>query len=87
MDLLILFGQRKESYAGEYAPEPLACWSEYERDENPEGYAADIERKQAEAKVSGFISTRVVVVSVDQDAIRDYLVGHLHLKASRVRPG
>lgn len=35
MKLFVLFGQRKESYPGEYAPEALACIDECGMDENP----------------------------------------------------
>ena len=42
MKLFILFGQRKQRYDGEYAPEALLCWDEFSVDANPEGFAAEI---------------------------------------------
>lgn len=59
MKLHVLFAQRKERYPGEYAPESLACMTEYEQDENPEYLPAE----QAKAEASGeFRSTAVVTL-------------------------
>ena len=68
MKLHILFGHRAERYAGEYAPEPLICWSEHEVDENPEGFAKDIESTTA-ARNHEFAVIRLVNVNVDGDRI------------------
>ena len=57
--LHVLFAQRKERYHGEYAPESLACMTEYGQDENPEYLPAE----QAKAEASGeFRSTAVVTL-------------------------
>lgn len=68
MNLHILFGQRKQSYAGEHAPEPLLCWSEYEIEENPEGFDQEVLEKTKKAE-SDFSAVRLIVVEVDQDKI------------------
>lgn len=68
MNLHILFGHRKESYPGEHAPEPLLCWSEFEVDENPDGYDADVLRTLQERAID-FEVTRLILVRVDADAI------------------
>ncbi len=74
MKLLVLFGQRKESYDGEHAPEALACWTEYDAEGNPEGWEAAV----AEGKKtygSDMITYRVIEVWVNQAQIRDLLIG------------
>ena len=68
MKLHILFGHRKESYEGEYAPEPLLCWSEHEVQENGEGFADEVERTLA-ARGKDFQRTQMFVVRVDEDTI------------------
>ena len=73
MVLYTLFGQRKETYHGEYGPEVLVCWDEFCVDENPEGWDEAV--AEAEAKYAKeFISFRVIKVQVDGDMIRDILV-------------
>lgn len=73
MDLYILFGQRKESYDGEYAPEALLCWTEYDVDGNGEGWETALaETKKANA--AHMVAMRVVRVSVNQDKIRHLLL-------------
>ncbi len=72
MKLHILFGQRKQRYDGEHAPEPLLCWSEYEVDENPGGFeeACDRIRREKESEFSAF---RLILVGVDGDRIERLL--------------
>lgn len=73
MKLYILFGQRKESYEGEHAPEALVCWEEYAVDGNIEGF--DLAVSEAKAKYGPDMSSmRVIKIDVDQDRIRDLLV-------------
>jgi hypothetical protein len=74
MYLHILFGQRKESYSGEYAPEALLCWTEYDIEENQAGFDRAVEIAQAEAKRDGFISTKMIQVQVNQAGIRALLL-------------
>lgn len=80
MKLFVLFGQRKESYEGEYAPEALLVWDEYMVDDNFEGYekaVADEKNKSA-----GWMQTmRVVTLEVNQDTIREMLIGEPIVKA------
>ena len=59
----VLMGQRKESYAGEYAPEALAVISDEGMDDNPD-YMADT---HAEHKSSGEFEN-LVVFSFQLDA-------------------
>lgn len=68
MKLHILFGHRKESYEGEFEPEPLLCWSESEVDENPEGFAEDVEKTLLE-RGKDFERTRMFTVRVNGEAI------------------
>ena len=68
MKLHILFGHRPELYAGEHAPEPLLCWSEYEVEDNPDGYEEAIKEALAE-RSKDFAATRLFIVHVDDDAI------------------
>lgn len=72
MELHILFGQRKESYPGEYGPEVLVCWDEFCIDENPEGFHEAVEKARKEYE-SSFTSMRVVVVKVDGSKIKQLL--------------
>lgn len=74
MILYVLFGQRKESYEGQYAPEVLACWDEFSADENPGGWEQACEEAIASCGDDMF-STRVVHVRVNGDKIRNLLVG------------
>ncbi len=67
MKLHILFGQRKQSYEGEYAPEVLTCWDEYAVDENPEGYEADIAKMRE--KYGSEMSAMEVIIKIDGDKI------------------
>lgn len=64
MNLHILFGQRKQSYDGEYAPEALVCWTEHDIEENPEGFDQAVLEATEKAK-DDFSATRVIVVSVN----------------------
>ena len=68
MKLHILFGHRAERYPGEYAPEPLLCWSQCEIDDNPAGFEEDVERIVA-TQGKDFAVTRMFVVNVDEDQI------------------
>ena len=72
MNLHILFGQRRQSYDGEFAPEPLLCWSAYEIDENPEGYDGAVEAAQKKAE-KDFSSTQVFIIKVDGEKIAKIL--------------
>lgn len=62
MKLHIIFGQRHETYDGEYAPEVLDCWDESSLDENHEGFEASLEAAEGN---KDFRAVRVVVVKID----------------------
>ena len=68
MRLSILFGQRKEHYEGEYAPEALLVWDEYARDYNPEDFDEALEKAKAE-QGDGMQAFKVIDIEVDQDKI------------------
>ena len=73
MDLYILFGQRVERYAGEYSPEPLLCWSEYDVDENEDGFEKACEEERAKHGKE-FAAFQVIKVAVSQSKIRQLLL-------------
>jgi hypothetical protein len=73
MDLFILFGQRKEAYDGEHAPEALLCWTEFDVDENNEGWNKAVDEAKKEYAAS-MTATRVIRVSVDQARVRRLLL-------------
>src|ERR1700677_3385044 len=73
MDLHILFGQRKEQYDGEHTPEALLCWTEYDIEENAEGWDIAVAATK-ETNAANMMAMRVVRVAVDGDKIRSLLV-------------
>ena len=66
MKLHILFGQREEVYAGQYAPEALVCWDEFSVDGNPGVFEYECEEYLKEHE---FTATKVILVEVDGDEI------------------
>lgn len=68
MKLHILFGHRHELYVGEHAPEPLLCWSEFEVEENPDGFEAAV-KETLTARSKDFAATRLFAVHVDDDLV------------------
>ena len=72
MDLHILFGQRKEHYHGEFAPEALVCWDDATIDENPDGFENACEAARQKHQ-SEFVAFRVIPIRVDGDKIRQIL--------------
>jgi len=69
-DLYVIFGQRKEHYPGEYAPEALDVADECTMEENPEWL---LERLQEHRKVSDWEAVEVVKISVPLDPIMQIL--------------
>lgn len=70
MKLFILFGQRAEEYAGQYAPEVLLCWDEFCIDENPDGWTEAVDKEKAKALDSkDFTSVRIITVDIDGNKI------------------
>lgn len=73
MDLHILFGQRKESYEGEHAPEVLLCWTEYDVEENGAGWDEAC-TKATEENAGHMHAIREIRVTCDGDQIRRLLI-------------
>jgi len=73
MTIFVLFGQRKEDYPGQFAPEALEVISCYGQEENPEF----LEEKLAEyTKTEEFMGLRICEVSIgSQDRLRHLLIG------------
>lgn len=68
MQVRLLFGQRKEQYPGEYAPELMEAWDEYTLDDNWEGW----EEAKAAAIASwgdDLVAAREIVINIADDAI------------------
>lgn len=70
MDLLVLIGQRKERYEGEYSPEAIAVIDAIGNDENPD-YMSE---QQAEARDSGdFAALAVLRIRVPGGVVTEKL--------------
>lgn len=67
-DVRILWGQRKESYPGEYGPEVMLAWDEYCLDDNWDGWEAE-KARVIETWGDDLHAAREMVVSVPDDAI------------------
>ena len=84
MLLYVLFGQRKENYDGQYGPEALAICDEFVYDEaafGDEEHPFDKDCRETQEKLKGeFQAMRLLGVNVDQDYIREQLVGPPKLK-------
>lgn len=73
MKLHILFGQRKEDYPGQYAPEALEVMDEYGYDENGEWLQNKLEEYWGHNE---FVSLKIIEVDVGStEALRGLLVG------------
>ena len=81
MRIHVLFGQRKEDYDGQYAPEALLAWDEYSREDNYDGFEEAVEN---EKKTVGdqMTAMRVIDLEVDGDKIRRLLIGTPVVKAT-----
>jgi len=83
MKLHILFGQRKCSYDGEYAPEALDVADEYAMEDNPEWLPG----KRVEYDKQGdFESVAVLIVKVPNGAIDGALSPKVHEANAEVVP-
>ena len=81
MKLYVLFGQPKERYEGEFAPEPCLCWSEFEADENPDGFEEACTQARQNKEFQAFVLT---TVKVDSDAIRNLMLAPHSLGSAEV---
>lgn len=66
----VLFGQRKETYKGEYCPEALAVMTEYDDDENPDYLTEQLAKYEASNE---FESLKVVDIDVAHRDIMNIL--------------
>lgn len=79
MIIKVIFGQRRCSYEGEYAPEALAVIDEYGDYENPEYLIREFENAQASMDYIG-----LAVVEIE---IRDDQLDRILLPAKNPIPG
>lgn len=70
MKLFVLYGQRKCSYAGEYAPEALACIDENGESDNPDYL---VEQKAKYEASEEFDSLAVIEMDFDGQVVEDAL--------------
>lgn len=70
MKLHILFGQRKENCPGEYAPEALACSTEYDFDDNPDYLSSELVKQTATGE---FESVRIVDLEINGAKLMEIL--------------
>ena len=75
MIIKILFGQMKESYAEQYAPEALCCVDEYTDEDNPEFFEKECEKV---IKLYGrdYVSSKIIEIEVNQDKIRELFLNN-----------
>lgn len=71
MKLYVLFGQRKCSYEGEYAPEALSIADEWTMDENPQYMGQELDKY---IKSKEFTSLEIIPVEVSLQEIRERLL-------------
>ena len=81
MDLYIIFGQRKESYEGEHAPEALDIITEWDLEGNPEWLD---EHLQQWRKDKNYVNILAIKVEVNQLKIRRMLLADETLKGTVV---
>ena len=81
MKLHVLFGQREESYEGEYAPEALLCWDEFCVDDNPDGFDEECARYLQDHE-GEFVASKVILIDIDGEKVRDLLIGVPVLKGA-----
>lgn len=70
MKLFILFGQRKEDYAGQFGVEALYCASEYDMDENSEYL---YKKKEMQQINKDFESLEIITLEVNEAEIEAML--------------
>jgi hypothetical protein len=90
MNIHILFIQRKEPYPGAYAPEVLLAWDGGSVEANPDEFAEACAIALKDAKdaaadprptmVGDIIAHEIILIEVNQDAIRKRLIGQMTTK-------
>ena len=85
MIIFALFGQRKEHYEGEYAPELLLAWDEYSVEENKDGWEKELKKARA-GNQDEMVSMRVIAITVNGDYIRKALCASVKAKGTLSLP-
>jgi hypothetical protein len=73
MILFVIFGQRKETYPGQYAPEALEVMDEYGMEDNPEWLEGKLDEHK---KDTSFVNVEIIEINLGsngQEAIRERL--------------
>jgi len=70
MNILILFGQRKESYPGQYLPEALAIIDETGNEDNPDYMKEEFEKHKG---YNDFDALKVITISISDDKLNKAL--------------
>lgn len=70
MKVYVIFGQRKESYPGQFGLEALVCMSEHENEENS-SYLPDTLQEKRDS--DEFSSVAIVTLEVNATSIRKIL--------------
>ena len=87
MLLHVIFGQRVESYEGEFAPEALEVMDEYGYDENSEWLHKKLQYYRTD---QSFANVEIMEIELGKDAIdllRKRLLGHLQVGGVLVAQG
>lgn len=84
MDLYILFGQRRERYEGQHAPEALEVIDEYVWEENGQWLRGRREERRAN-EGSEWAALKIIrVTGIDQDSLRRALLDTPEVAASGI---
>ena len=70
MLIFVLFGQRKCSYEGQYAPEALSCIDEIGYGDNPDYLTSEQERYELTGE---FASLKIITLTLDGTAVKNAL--------------
>lgn len=80
MRIKCLFIQRNEQYAGQYAPELLVAVDEFTNEEAPTWFPDEC-AKELESVGDDLAGKAIVELEVDQEQLRQILIGKKTLKA------
>lgn len=84
MNLYVIFGQRREMYPGECAPEALEIMDEYGIEENGEWLQKKLEEHRQNTE---FVKVDIFCIELPKGAqahIRQHLLGEIKLQATRI---
>lgn len=82
MNLYVLFGQRKEGYTEQYAPEALEVMDEFAYDENGQWLEDKLKEHEATKEFLALKIVRVDLGAGSQENIRHLLVGTPEIKGT-----